>query len=194
MKGYVFRVTAENNEDVFREFFVPKDSTFEDFHFAILDAFRIESGEMASFYISDENWNKKEEITLMDMGATDKKAQALLMEDTQLSDKVKSEETFFFYTYDFLFCKNFEIELIDETEENLDEISLLKSEGRYVEDASAYDDFYLDDLDVDDLDEAPKKGKSKDDFDDFDSDDDFGDDFDDDYNDKNYDNFDEYDL
>lgn len=193
MKGHLFRVTAENNEDVFREFFVPMDSTFEDFHFAILDAFRIESGEMASFYVSDENWVKKEEITLMDMGITDKKISAVLMEDTLIIDKIQKEETFFFYTYDFLFCKNFEVELIESAEENFDEVSLVKSEGRYVEDASAYEDFYLDDLDADDIGENPKKKKQKDGFDDLDEDN-FNDDFDDDYNEKNYDNFDEYDL
>lgn len=197
MKGYVFRVTPENDENVYREILVPEKATFEDLHFTILDAFRIERGEMASFYVSDENWNKKEEITLMEMGMNEKgTAQPLLMGEVKIGDKISDDENFFFYTYDFLFCKNFEIELIDEEEVSGTELSIVKSEGRYQEDVSAYDDFYLDDLDTDDVEPIKKKGKKSDDFDDFDDFDQEEDNFDDDddYNEKNYDNFDDYDL
>ena len=65
MKGYTFKISAQDQENVYREVLLPGDISFEDFHFAILDAFELQAGEMASFYLSNKNWTKKQEITLI---------------------------------------------------------------------------------------------------------------------------------
>ena len=71
MKSYVYRVAPilEGVEDeIYRDILIQEDKTLVDFHFAILDAYGLQEGEMASFYTCTENWEEGLEITLMDMG------------------------------------------------------------------------------------------------------------------------------
>ncbi|MEN9640552.1 MAG: hypothetical protein RLZZ262_2421, partial [Bacteroidota bacterium] len=65
---FKFRVIIDTEEDVFRDIEIETDASFEDLHRSILDGFDFEEGEMASFYMSNEQWEKGLEIALMDMG------------------------------------------------------------------------------------------------------------------------------
>jgi hypothetical protein len=65
---FKFRVIVDTEKDVFRDIEIETDATFEAFHKAVLDAFDFEEGEMASFYMSNESWEKGLEIALMDVG------------------------------------------------------------------------------------------------------------------------------
>jgi len=64
---YKFRIILDLEEDVFRDIEVEGNSTLEDFHNAVSQAFGFDGTEMASFYVSDEEWNQGEEIALFDM-------------------------------------------------------------------------------------------------------------------------------
>ena len=79
---FKFRVIVDTEQDVFRDIEIETDATFEHLHDAVLDAFDFESGEMASFYMSNEQWEKGLEIPLMDMAGD----AALSMKSTKLSD------------------------------------------------------------------------------------------------------------
>ena len=169
MKAFTFRVAAEGQDDVYRDIQISENSTFEDLHYAILKAYKIKAGEMASFYPSDEKFNREdEEITLIDMSESDEDPN-VLMSDLTLGESVASGNEYFSYVYDFLFCKNFEIELL-ETENNasIKEAKVVESLGVYQEDLSAYADLLLDDEDDDFSGPGSKKKKDiMDDFDDF---------------------------
>ena len=64
---YRLRVILDVREDVFRDIEIQGADTLEDLHNAIVQAFSLEGQEMASFYLSDEEWNQGEEISLFDM-------------------------------------------------------------------------------------------------------------------------------
>lgn len=68
MNVFKFRVIIDIEEDVFRDIEILTTSTFEELHQAILRAFDWEEGEMASFYKSNDMWERGLEIPLMDMG------------------------------------------------------------------------------------------------------------------------------
>ena len=68
MNVYKFRVIVDTEEDVFRDIEIDTSSTFEQLHQSILQAFDFPEGEMASFYMSNDTWDKGTEISLMDMG------------------------------------------------------------------------------------------------------------------------------
>ena len=70
---YRLRVILDVREDVFRDIEIQGADTLEDLHNAIVQAFSLEGQEMASFYLSDEEWNQGEEISLFDMSVGDKK-------------------------------------------------------------------------------------------------------------------------
>jgi hypothetical protein len=106
---YKFRVVIDTEADVFRDIEIETDASFDDLHRSILDAFDFEEGEMASFYMSNEQWEKGLEIALMDMG--DKSA--LNMKNTSLSEMVSQPSDKILYVYDFMRMWIFYVELIE---------------------------------------------------------------------------------
>ena len=61
---YRFKITFEDNEDVYREIEIKSTQTFEDFHNAIVQSIGFDNMHDASFYISDDYYRKGEEIKL----------------------------------------------------------------------------------------------------------------------------------
>jgi len=106
---FKFRVIIDTEEDVFRDIEIETDATFEEFHRSVLDAFDFEEGEMASFYMSDESWEKGLEIPLMDMG----QSAALSMKSTKLSDMLNKPADKVLYVYDFMRMWIFYVELVE---------------------------------------------------------------------------------
>ncbi len=108
---FKFRVIMDTEQDVFRDIEIETESNFDSLHKAVLDAFDFEQGEMASFYLSDEEWSKGLEISLMDMGGVDE--DSLSMSTTLLSDMVMKPGDKILYVYDFMRMWIFYIELME---------------------------------------------------------------------------------
>jgi len=108
---FKFRVIMDTEQDVFRDIEIETESNFDALHKALLDAFDFEQGEMASFYLSDEEWSKGLEISLMDMGGVDE--DSLSMSTTILSDMVMKPGDKILYVYDFMRMWIFYIELVE---------------------------------------------------------------------------------
>lgn len=108
---FKFRVIMDTEQDVFRDIEIETESNFDALHKAVLDAFDFEQGEMASFYLSDEEWSKGLEISLMDMGGVDE--DSLSMSTTILSDMVMKPGDKILYVYDFMRMWIFYIELME---------------------------------------------------------------------------------
>lgn len=160
---YRFRIILDNDteEDIFRDIEIRNTDTLEDLHNTITQSFGFDGSEMASFYMSDVDWNQGEEISLFDMseGANDVK----LMSNSNLEDTVTEEKPHLIYVYDFLSMWTFFVELIDIVEEapstdypNLvfahGEIPNEAPEKNFEAEADAFDSLkeYDDDYDVDD--------------------------------------------
>ena len=69
---YRIRVILDVRDDVFRDIEIQGSDTLEDLHEAIVRSFDLDGREMASFYLSDDEWNQGEEITLFDLSDGDK--------------------------------------------------------------------------------------------------------------------------
>lgn len=106
---FKFRVIIDTENDVFRDIEIETEANFEAFHRAILDAFDFEAGEMASFYMSDESWEKGLEIPLMDMGGKEGGS----MNNTALRDQLSMPGQKVLYVYDFLRMWIFYVELVE---------------------------------------------------------------------------------
>ncbi len=103
-----FRVIMDTEQDVFRDLEIAADQNFMQLHKAILSAFQFTEGEMASFYLSDENWEKGMEIPLMDMGEGQ-----VAMENTALSEMVVAAGDKLLYVYDFMRMWIFYVEVLE---------------------------------------------------------------------------------
>jgi len=111
---YKFRITLDILDDVIRDIAIRKTDTFEDLHFAIIQAFGFEGQEIASFYKADEKWNQGEEIALEDM--SDSQSQLKMMTETLLEDVMSEKHTKLIYVYDFFNMWTFYVELADISE------------------------------------------------------------------------------
>ena len=107
---YKFKITIEEEEEFLRELEINANSTFEEFHFAILKAVGLEGEELASFFICDDLWNKAKEITLLDMSEDENRID--IMNDCILKDYIVDPNQKLIYEYDFLNLWTFLIELV----------------------------------------------------------------------------------
>ena len=135
MNIYKFRVTIEDNSDkvIFRDIEIKSTQTFKDFHQIILKAFNFDNSQMASFYVSDEDWNKAQEIALFDMQLTEEEGlKVLIMSETEINTQINCIGQHLVYTYDFLNMWNFFIELLEISvkEKKGDFPKLVHSEGK----------------------------------------------------------------
>ena len=58
MRIYRFRVLIDDPSEAFRDVEIGSEQNFLEFHRAIKEAFGFSGDEMASFYVSDEEWGK----------------------------------------------------------------------------------------------------------------------------------------
>ena len=114
---YRFRVILDNDteDDIFRDIEIYKTNSLEEFHETIINSFGFINNEMASFYISDNEWNQGEEISLFNFG--DESKEAKLMSSVAINQVINNENNKLIYIYDFLNMWVFLIELIEVAEE-----------------------------------------------------------------------------
>ncbi|MBO6880397.1 MULTISPECIES: IS1096 element passenger TnpR family protein [Winogradskyella] len=114
---YRFRVILDNDteDDVFRDLEIRETDTMEDLHNIITQSFGFDGMEMASFYISDDEWNQGEEIAMFDMSETGNEVK--MMSTTIIKDIVHEASPKLIYVYDFLNMWTFYVELGEIVEE-----------------------------------------------------------------------------
>jgi len=108
---YRFRIILDAKEDIFRDIEIDSENTLEEFHNAITQSFGFEGQEMASFYVSNEEWEQGEEIALFDL--SEGVDSIRIMNETSIDDVSNKNETRLLYVYDFLSMWTFLVELAD---------------------------------------------------------------------------------
>ena len=160
---YRFRVILDNDvdDDVFRDLEIKETDTLEDLHNIITQSFGFDGTEMALFYLSDNQWNQGEEISLFDLSED---ASARLMSGIVINSVVFEMQPKLIYVYDFLSMWTFFVELAEIVEESpsVDYPNLMFVHGQIPDTApeksfeadDEYDDFdeFDDDIDVEDYD------------------------------------------
>lgn len=113
MKEFKFRVLIDTLEEdnAFRDISIDSSFTFDKLSDAIIVAFGFGGGQMASFYLSNEDWDKGQEIGLMDMSGEN--AEFEEMANTIIKDKVEELNQKLLYVYDFLSMWCFFVELVE---------------------------------------------------------------------------------
>ena len=107
---YRFLILSDEVANFKREIQISSEATFHDLHLAILDATQYTPGEMTSFFICDDDWSKRTEITLVDMGAASD-ADIYLMETTMLEELLTDEQQRLLYVFDYMTDRMFFMEL-----------------------------------------------------------------------------------
>lgn len=133
MAGLKFRVLLDNetNAEIFRDILISDTDTFESFFHAIMNSFRFEGKEMASFYVSNDNWDKGHEINLVDMTYDDDSidSPAAVMKDAIIKDFLEEPDQKFILVYDFMRMWIFLAELIGYEKEGPEKPQVVLSVG-----------------------------------------------------------------
>ena len=107
---YRFILISDEVDDFMREIQIDADASFLDFHKAIQTTCGYKDGEMTSFTICENGWEKCQEITLEEMD-TESDQDSYVMADTRIGDMVEEERQHLLYTFDPLADRCFFIEL-----------------------------------------------------------------------------------
>jgi hypothetical protein len=128
MYYYKFKVSFDEVENFERNIEILASDNFESFHQILYDSIELTGHELASFSICDVKWNKKQEITLIDMQderesedptydeeeeySTSSNIPKFIMKDAVLRDFITDPHQHIMYEYDFINPKVFYIELV----------------------------------------------------------------------------------
>lgn len=115
MSSYKFRILidTESNEDIFRDIIIGRSDNFETFYRAIIAAFEFTGDQLASFYVSNDDWDKGHEIALMDMGLSTELDAPFIMRETPITTIINQEGQKLILVYDFMKMWCFLIELVE---------------------------------------------------------------------------------
>jgi hypothetical protein len=92
---YRFKVWFEEDEDINRVIDIQPTATFLDLHNIVLDSIGFNKKEASSFYVSDDNWRKGKEVTLIE------NENKLLMAKVKINELVNDPHQKFLYITDF---------------------------------------------------------------------------------------------
>jgi hypothetical protein len=126
-----FRVYFEEDDSIYRDVVVRHTQTFLQLHQVILKAYEFDSKHQATFYRSNDHWQRGREISLEKYDKA-YKVDPLLMEATTIGSEIRDPNQKFMYTYDFVKNWGFLVELINVSKEDsgkLDYPAVIKSEG-----------------------------------------------------------------
>ena len=98
---YKFRIVSDEVDNFKREICIDSDASFLELHDAILDSVGFSKDQMTSFFICDDDWEKKTEITLMDMGK-DSDEDTWIMASTKISDLIEDEGQRLVFVFDYM--------------------------------------------------------------------------------------------
>lgn len=107
---YKFCIVSDEVDNFKLEIAIDSDDTFLRLRNAILDSIGYTKDQLDSFFICDDDWTKRQEITLEEMD-TDSDEDTWLMEDTRLNDLIEDEGQKLIYVFDYLTDRCFFMEM-----------------------------------------------------------------------------------
>jgi hypothetical protein len=126
-----FRIYLEEDDAVYRDILIKHTQHFHELHLAILKSYEFDSKHQATFYRSNDNWQRGREISL----ETYEKAYPvapLMMSETTIGSEIRDTNQKFIYVYDFAKNWTFLVELINVSKEESSKLvypSVSRTEG-----------------------------------------------------------------
>jgi hypothetical protein len=125
------RIVADTQEDIFADLRIHKENNFLTIHDFLVENFHLDKLEMSSFFYSNDDWDKGEEITLMNMNIGDDQT-VKFMESITINEVFKEKKFKFLYVNDFLNMNIFYVEILKESDlEDNETLKLLHKLGEY---------------------------------------------------------------
>ena len=126
-----FRIYLEEDDSVYRDIVIRHTQNFQDLHFAMLKAYEFDSKHKATFFRSNDHWQRGREISFEHYDKIYVVA-PLLMAEVIIGSEIRDTNQKFVYEYDFEKHWVFLVELINVSKEESSKIvypSVSRSEG-----------------------------------------------------------------
>jgi hypothetical protein len=126
-----FRVYFEEDDSIYRDVAIKHTQSFTQLHQVILVAYEFDSKHQATFYRSNDNWQRGREISL-EKYDRNYKVPPLLMNETTIGSEIRDPNQKFIYVYDFVKNWSFLVELINVSKDEnarLEYPAVVKKEG-----------------------------------------------------------------
>lgn len=107
-----FRVYWEDDEGIYRDIAIKHRQTFEDLHKAILKSYEFDNKHKATFFRSNDQWQRGRQIVL-EKYEMPYKAEPLMMAKTIIQSEIRDPNQKFIYLYDFEKNWTFHLEVIN---------------------------------------------------------------------------------
>jgi hypothetical protein len=117
-----FRVYYEEDESIYRDVAIRHTQSFRDLHESILKGYEFDSKHKATFFRSNDHWQRGREISL-EKYDKEYKAEPLLMSETTIGSEIRDPNQKFIYLYDFNKNWSFLVELINVSKEENSRVS-----------------------------------------------------------------------
>lgn len=109
---YKFTVLSDEVDNFVRVINIDPEASFFDLHTIILDSVNYDKNQMTSFFICSDNWEKEQEVTLIEMDSSSE-YDNLVMDETKLEELITDEKQKLLYVFDLIADRAFFIELTD---------------------------------------------------------------------------------
>ena len=126
-----FRIYLEEDDSVYRDIAIRHTQNFLQLHQTILKAFEFDNKHQATFYRSNDHWERGREISFEKYDKS-YKVTPLIMAETAIGSEIKNPNQKFIYVYDFAKNWTFQVELINVSKEEnskYDYPVVVKTEG-----------------------------------------------------------------
>lgn len=108
---YRFKLVSDEVSNFSREIEIDSENTFLQLRNAILESVGFTKDELDSFFLCNDDWEREEEVTLEDMGASASDCDQWLMESTSLYELIEDEGQKLSFVFDYLTERSFFLEL-----------------------------------------------------------------------------------
>ncbi len=113
---YLFRIITDEDQEFYRDLVIDGSDTFLDFHEVLQENLKYDPSQLASFFITNEIWEKQQEITLIDM-MQDPDLSVITMDQATLDEYFTELNQRMIYVFDFFSERAFFIELIEKSDQ-----------------------------------------------------------------------------
>jgi hypothetical protein len=117
-----FRIYLEEDDAVYRDIVIRHTQNFQELHFAILKSYEFDSKHKATFYRSNDHWQRGRELSFEKYDKT-YVVDPLIMNEVTIGSEIRDTNQKFVYEYDFEKHWIFLVELINVSKEESSKIT-----------------------------------------------------------------------
>jgi len=109
---FLFRIISDENPEFIRDLVAESSDTFLDFHTTLQKELGYDPAQLASIFLTNHQWEKEQEITLIDM-MPDPGVSSFIMDQVTLGEYISQPNQRMLYVFDFFSDRTLFIEVLE---------------------------------------------------------------------------------